>query len=125
MRIDRNNYEAYFVDYFEGNLNRELQKELQDFLVLHADLKAEFEEFSGYGLTSINAEYMFKEGLKKRIGDLGPVNDLTIDEYSIAYLENDLNPREKAALLAAIEKTRDLKGLLLYISKQNCSPMHC
>lgn len=45
MKVNRNNYMLYFLDYFEGALSAEQQEELMHFLDDHADLKAEFNDF--------------------------------------------------------------------------------
>ncbi len=45
MSINRNNYEAFFLDYFEGRLPEEGKEELMRFLELNPDLKKEFEGF--------------------------------------------------------------------------------
>ena len=69
MKIDRNNYEVYFIDYFEGNLNREEREELFQFLFLNPDLKNEFDEFEKNYSNVPEDEYKYKSELKKQISD--------------------------------------------------------
>ncbi len=45
MKITRDNYALFFLDHFEGRLSEADRKELIRFLVLHPDLKAEFDSF--------------------------------------------------------------------------------
>jgi len=111
MKIDRNNYEVFFIDYFEGNLNREEKEELQVFLSHNPDLKDEFDTFETIDTGQNTGEFKFKNDLKKQIGDLGPVNKDNIDEYSVAYLENDLTETEKTELLDAIKKNAGLEKI--------------
>ena len=44
MLININNYEIYFMDYLDGNLNPDQESELMAFLSLHPDKKQELEE---------------------------------------------------------------------------------
>ena len=104
MKIDRNNYEIFFIDYIDGNLNREEKEEVLRFLSENPDLKNEFETFEKLHGNSDENSYAFKNDLKKQVGDLGPVDDDTIDEYCIAFMEDDLNEGEKQMLIEAIDK---------------------
>ncbi|MCZ4408766.1 hypothetical protein O3Q51_08105 [Cryomorphaceae bacterium 1068] len=49
-KITRHNYEAFFLDYLEGNLSEELNTELQAFLSQNPDLASELEEFENVSL---------------------------------------------------------------------------
>ena len=45
MNIDKNNYEAFFLDYHEGNLSPQEVADLYLFLSQYPELKKEFEDF--------------------------------------------------------------------------------
>ena len=45
MKINLHNYEAVFLDYYEGNLSAEDVSELLLFLENHPELKEDFESF--------------------------------------------------------------------------------
>jgi len=49
-KITRHNYEAFFLDYLEGNLSEELNTELKTFLAQNPDLASELEEFENVSL---------------------------------------------------------------------------
>ncbi|MGB6036860.1 MAG: hypothetical protein WBG42_11380 [Cryomorphaceae bacterium] len=49
-KITRHNYEAFFLDYIEGNLSEDLNTELQAFLSQNPDLASELEEFENVSL---------------------------------------------------------------------------
>ncbi len=49
-QINRENYEAFFLDFAEGNLSEEGQKELMLFLEANPDLKQELDEFESFVL---------------------------------------------------------------------------
>jgi len=53
MRITRDNYEVYFIDLIDGNLDASLQEEMQLFLAAHPDLAEEMDSLDGF---SFNAE---------------------------------------------------------------------
>jgi len=43
MAISQHNYEAYFIDYFEGSLSAAETSELMAFLAANPDRKREFD----------------------------------------------------------------------------------
>ena len=45
MKITRDNYEIWFLDYLEGRLNDSEKEELHQFLASHHDLAAELDEY--------------------------------------------------------------------------------
>ena len=66
MSINRHNYEAYFLDYYEKNLNPAQVKELMSFLDHNPDLKDEFNDFELISLESDNqVSFPSKQSLKK------------------------------------------------------------
>lgn len=89
MNINKNNYEAYFLDYHEGNLTPVQVADLLFFVEQHPELKEEFENFENFSLEDFSSiEFENKSSLKKEI---------TLDnkeEYFIRAVENELNPTE-------------------------------
>ena len=66
MTINRNNYEAFFLDYRENNLTPEQVAELLIFLEQYPDLKEEFESFETIQMApDKNIRFEVKESLKK------------------------------------------------------------
>jgi hypothetical protein len=95
MEINKHSYEAYFLDYHEGNLTPQQVADLLLFVEQHPELKVEFESFENLTLEDYS-DYTFenKEGLKK---------DLFIDitnqeEYFIRSVEGTLNKTEQHLL---------------------------
>ncbi|MGM0408872.1 MAG: hypothetical protein ACQERU_12895, partial [Bacteroidota bacterium] len=95
LAIDRQNYEAFFLDYLDGNLSPSQEKLLLSFLEENPDLKKELEQFEPIVIEKDEIHFADKQGLKK-----DPViNDLqrtSFEHLCIAYVEGDLNAREKA-----------------------------
>ena len=93
MNIDKNNYEAFFLDYHEGNLSPQEVADLYLFLSQYPELKKEFEDFEHIVLEDFSAPvFENKDSLKKNI---------TADnreEYFIRAVENTLDPTELALL---------------------------
>lgn len=45
MKITRDNYESWFLDYLEGNLEEGMKEAFQEFLRHHPDLQEELRQF--------------------------------------------------------------------------------
>ncbi|HCE59135.1 MAG TPA: hypothetical protein DER09_15205 [Prolixibacteraceae bacterium] len=108
MKINRNNYESFFIDYLEGNLDEKLVDDFIEFLTQNPDLKEELAMFSPVAIEPANLEFNKKELLYKEKFDLE--NEFT--DAAIATLEGDLNDDEKVAFETYIathpEKKHDL-----------------
>ncbi|MBC8172638.1 MAG: hypothetical protein H7X71_01920, partial [Chitinophagales bacterium] len=67
MNININNYEEWMIDYLEGNLTRQQEKQLTHFLEAHPELRAELELFQHTKLRpDMNLVFENKEILKKQ-----------------------------------------------------------
>ncbi len=93
MSIDINNYEIFFIDYYDGNLTAEQTAELFLFLDSHPELQEAFNSFSDIVLEIPDIKFPDREILKK-----GEVNAANVDQYLIAALEGDSTVEEKIAL---------------------------
>ena len=93
MNINRKNYEAYFLDYIEGNLSATLKKELTIFLQQNPDLENELNDFQEYKLQAEEITFEPKAQLLKSV----PVSQEipTFDKLCIARLEGDMSEEEK------------------------------
>ncbi len=99
MIINKNNYEAFFLDYHEGNLSPQQVADLLLFVEQHPELKEEFESFENVTLDDLsNVAFEGKSSLKKEI---------TLEnkeEYFIRYVENTLTPAESTLLKSFIKQ---------------------
>ncbi len=96
MKINRNNYEIFFLDYMDGNLDPALIAELLIFMEENPGLKEEFEDFE---LISVPVEssviFEDKNSLKKNhVTGVDNINSTNYQNYFIASLENDLSVEE-------------------------------
>ncbi len=93
MKINKDNYEIFFLDYHEGNLLPEQEKDLLSFLEANPDLREEFESFRMVKLEK-DEEILYpaKEQLRK-----GVVTPSNYETFYAAYVEGDLDEEERAA----------------------------
>ena len=99
MLINKNNYEPFFIDYYDGNLSAQQVKELFLFLETHPELKAEFESFSNITLDAPEMEFPNRDALKR-----GIITASNIEQYLVASLEGDLSEAEEKELKIFLEK---------------------
>ena len=93
MKINKNNYEAYFLDYHEGNLSPEEVADLLLVVERHPELKEELEGFENFTIEDYSSiTFENKSSLKKEI------TDENREEYFIKAVENTLNTAEKTLL---------------------------
>ncbi len=92
MKINRNNYEPYFVDYLEGNLDEQLVDDFIEFLQQNPDLKEELSFFEPVVVSPENQSFNNKKILYKEKFDA----EETFNHAAVARLEGDISPLEKA-----------------------------
>ena len=96
MMINRNNYEAYFLDFAEGRLSPEQEEVLHRFLKFNPDLEEELRSFKIHNLSPQSFSYPAKEALKRKYpAETDAVTRANFDMYCIAYLENDLTEKQR------------------------------
>lgn len=76
MKIGRDNYEQYFIDYLDGKLDPEELDILMSFLELNPDLKKELGGMDRAYLVPGRQTYAFKENLRKTVD---PFEEVCID----------------------------------------------
>ena len=118
MKINRENYEEYFLDYSEGNLDPTLYNDLLDFLNNNPDLKKELRIFQDSDLifpSTENVIFHDKDSLKKDIAS-------DIANTIIASLEGDLSSSEQKEFLKKLEDDLELKNEYLQFKKTKIKP---
>ncbi len=120
MTIDKNNCEAYFLDYYEGNLSKEGVEEMFAFLVLNPEMR---EVFDSYDEVSFSPDKQIsfegKSDLKKSDVMVDGINENNYEEYFVSEVERILSAEEKIALGSFLtlhpEKAEELEMLKLAI----------
>lgn len=97
-RITVENYEAFFLDYIEGNLDELTKLELESFLHLHPHLKEELERADTFYITPNTCTFADKDTLKKFQFENQPVNAVTFNDFCIAAHEGLLKENKQEEL---------------------------
>ncbi len=107
--IDRNNYEAWFLDFAEGNLSEEKKVYLNKFLKKNPDLQAEFDEMGMVFLDQDELVFENKSSLKQKINveKIEGLNDFEI--LAIKKLEGEITKDEEKELKSLIYFSGDLR----------------
>lgn len=109
MKITRNNYETFFLDYLEGNLDENLVDEFLEFLKKNADLKEELLMMDTAPLVPEATFFSNKGKLYKNKFD----SEKEFNRAAVALVEGDLSDTEKeefdAYLLKHPEKQKEVQ----------------
>lgn len=102
-KINIHNYEAYLLDFSEGNLSDECQMELELFLIQNPELNIDLSELSMLTIEEGPIKFLNKNNLKKS------ETDLVSETQFIGYIENQISVKERLD----IEKSCAVNPLLL------------
>lgn len=106
-KINKHNYEAFYLDYLEGNLDEIEQAMLFDFLDANLDLKTELEDDILEYTISAEADKLTdfeKEDLKHFDCLKGEICLNNVNDFIISDLENDISTEKKIELDAFLKE---------------------
>ncbi len=118
MKIDRNNYEPFFMDYLDGNLTAGEIDELIDFLSKNNDLAEELKDLDKIRINDENTLKYEGKSLLKNDLDMPDV----FEEQCIRYIEGDITPGEKKILLREIRNNPEAKKELTLFQSTISAP---
>jgi hypothetical protein len=98
MTISKNNFEAYLLDYIEGNLDALLTAELMIFLAENPEFEQYLPDNDNYSLSAVGYNFESKKLLKKDFEDVLQINAGNFDEFCIAAAEGLLDNANLARL---------------------------
>lgn len=99
MKINKDNYPSFFIDYIEGTISKSDLDELYAFVYQDPKLIQEFECLELYTIENdMNETFEEKQALKKIDFESDKINENNIELFVIAYFENDLNKSKKTEL---------------------------
>lgn len=105
MKINRNNYEAFLLDWMEGNLSQADQQKLRDFLQLNPDYAMLHDHSDPWILEVHKVGFSGKELLKKKFPNAASsLTASNFDLFSIARMEGDLTIAQEEAHESMVEK---------------------
>lgn len=90
--ITRNNYEEFFLDYIEGEIDAQEEAALRVFLFKNSDLKKELDEMMGMDLICEESLVRNEASSLKEI----PFQ-VNFDDFCVAHIEGDLDSYEEKA----------------------------
>lgn len=112
-KINKHNYEAYFLDYIEGNLTADQQDDLFIFLAENPELKAEFEgDFGDVVLAPEKNTFDKKASLKVVDDSLLTLNN--VDVWMIESVEGNLISTKENELQEFVKKHKLEKTFATY-----------
>ena len=115
-KINKENYEAFLIDYLDGNLNDEMKLMLENFLDDNPEIKAEFEEFENISLAPINIAFENKAMLKQ------DKSEAYFDALIIDDVEGKITNSDKRELESVLKTDSTLTKKHLQYSKTKLIP---
>lgn len=101
ININNNNYEAFFLDFWENTLSKDARKMLSQFLEANPELQDEFLDFRDALDIKLDADqsikYPSKQNLiKPEVISTKSINQNNFEDFLIGFIENDLTAPQKA-----------------------------
>jgi anti-sigma factor RsiW len=106
MNINRHNCEAWFLDFYEGQLSTGQMAELFAFLDAHPDLKELFESYDGPAFDTTETDlpvFEHKELLRRQIELPENINEVNYEEFFAAAIDNVLDTKGQIKLERFLE----------------------
>ncbi|MDP2422874.1 MAG: hypothetical protein U1C46_02910 [Bacteroidales bacterium] len=126
MIINQYNYEAFFLDYLEGRLDKQQTATLELFLESNPGLKAELEDIEMIILNpDTTIHFAFKQQMKKHvIVPFSVVNEMNFNDYFIAMAEGDLSEDEQSSVAQFLNLNPSLQKEYELIKQCRLKPNH-
>lgn len=121
MKLNRHNYEEYFILYLDNELDSEDRREVELFASEHPDLKAELEillqsKFS----PDTDITFANKEALLAR--DSSSISMTNYEQWLFSYIDNELTTEEVKDVERFIAKHPEVKTELGLLQKTKLQP---
>ncbi len=108
MSVNKENYEAYYLDYLEGNLSESDCLEFENFLLSNPDLKVESDFFQIEPEFSVNKlSETIKSGLYQTDLDSSAINSFNVRDFLIADFDCLLSNDKSAELKKFLAVNKD------------------
>lgn len=125
MKINRNNYEAYFLDFAEGRLAPGEEEEIRAFLSANPDLEEEFNMLTLFRLEPEQMIFPRKNALRKNFPESREqVTTENFDMYCIAYLEKDLSREQSERFEQYLSDHPEISSEWIRIKRTFLQPKH-
>jgi hypothetical protein len=121
MKIEKNNYELFFLDYLDGKLSDSEIKQLEHFLLLNPDLRAELEGTEKAVLSPDEIVYENRDALYKQDLNL-PITASNFEDFCIGASEGDLSEDQFKALMEYLKLNPGAEKTLKLFHQLHLSP---
>ncbi|MFC2114627.1 hypothetical protein ACFLRI_04695 [Bacteroidota bacterium] len=106
-KINKQNYEIWFIDFLDQKLNQDEIAELTHFLKEYPDLAEELDGLSGVSAPSAEVTFENKVHMKKTLNDMLPHEFDSFDDFMIAKLEGDLDLSQQKRFITLLDDDTD------------------
>ena len=122
MKIDRHNYEEFFILYMDNELGSDDRRMVETFVLQHPDLKEELDLLLQYKLTP-DTEILFpgKEDLVKVNGET-PITLSNYEEWLVLYIDNELNADQRKAVESFMAANPSIQEELVLLERSKLHP---
>ena len=120
MKPDRSNYEIWFIEWLDGNLNPDKVEALKAFLTENPDLQEEFNDLAQISLEPSDVIFTRKKDLFKPAGSY---TGSQFEKLCIASLENDLTPEQRVELKEIIDHDERKREIFELYQKLKLKPL--
>lgn len=121
-RISIFNYEAFYLDFLEGNINEEDVALLLDFLKKHPELEVEMDEFPVLQPENTSVDSSFANSLKQVDFELDAIHLNNCEAFVIASVEQQLSAEKQKELFQFAEKNKLVNDLIAEYDKIKLVP---
>src|SRR5215203_3616707 len=94
MKLNRNNYEEYFILFLDNELDSGSRREVEAFVKQHPDLEAELDLLMQTRLTPDGETNFADKGSLMRF-DNSAISIANYEQWLTAYIDNELNDGER------------------------------
>jgi hypothetical protein len=112
MKIDRHNYEEFFILYMDNELSVEERRSVEEFASIHPDLKDELDLLMQSRLIPDEALVFPDKDHLLKSGGYSSINKNNYEEWFLSYNDNELNNEQRGEVETFITNHPSLKNEL-------------
>jgi hypothetical protein len=115
--ITLENYEAFYLDFLEGNLSEEDARALATFFEAHPELKLDEEDLPILSVDNSIGLTAFEKELLKKDDSNAIITPENAEFFIVSELENQLNDKQKSELNKVVASSEELKSEKAFYQK--------
>lgn len=119
LKVDRHNYEEYFLLYIDNELNAEQKLAVENFITQNEDLRPEFEMLQQATLSLDTIHFERKESLLKKESGISINN---YEEYFLLSVDDELADHEKESVEKFVLQHPRLQDEFILLNKTKLKP---